>query len=352
MQTVVLPVKCLGKAACYGCSMVIFMWGLFWGGLAHAAPGMTCTVTGTPSLNLGSVNVLGPPPAAVSAGFTYSCNVSGFAKKGYGQICFSVGTGSASSNYNPRQLQLTGDTTKKLNFDIYQDTAGTLWGYRLTSASGDPVVVGFQAANNGKVTVTSTNTPIPALVSAAISGQNTASAGAYTSSFSAANAVLTWSTLPSSTLNPASCGTSSVGSFAFSVSASVPNMCNVTTSDLNFGAVSSMAAGPITGSSTLNVQCTNGTLYQVGLSNGINGTGGTNRSMKNTSTATLVSYDLYQDAARSVRWGNNSAAGGDTLNGQSGTGIFTPVTVYGRAFPTAAVTAGNYADTVTVTLYY
>jgi spore coat protein U-like protein len=352
MQTVTLKSKRFGKAVRHGCMVMMLMCGMSWAGLALAAGSVSCSTTGTPNLSLGTVDALSPPPTAVTASFTYTCNVNGFTKNTYGQICFNIGTGSASSNYNPRQLQLTGATTNKLNFDIYQIASGTLWGYGGTPASGSPVVVVFQVGNNGKATIASTDKPIPALNSAVMPGQNTALAGTYSSTFSAANAMITWSNLPNGTANPSLCGTSSVGSFAFTASATVVSNCKTTTSDLNFGSVSSMAAGPITGTSTLNVQCTNGTPYQIGLSNGLNSTGGTNRFMKSASTADLVRYDLYQNAARSIRWGNNNAAGGDTLNNQTGSGVYTPITIYGQAFPTATVTAGNYSDTVTVTLYY
>lgn len=354
MQTIIEQAKRLGKMACHVCVGLTVICGVLWGGVAQAQT-VTCTIGTVPGLNIGAVDVLQGTPARVSSSFSYSCAVANFTKNGYGQLCFNIGDGSAStgSSYNPRLLQLSTDTTKKLNFDIYQDNSSSLlWGTQYAAANGNPFVVGFQAGNNNKTTASGSLT----MYSTVLPLQATASVGTYSSSFTGTSTSITWTTAPSSALNPSLCsGATTVtgtSTFGFTASATVDNHCYVTTNDLNFGSVSSLAAGPITGTSTLNVQCSNGTPYQVGLSNGVNSTGDTNRSMKNTSTAVLVRYDLYQDAARSVRWGNNSAAGGDTLNNQTGTGAYTPITIYGQAYPDASTTAGNYADTVTVTLYY
>jgi spore coat protein U-like protein len=100
------------------------------------------------------------------------------------------------------------------------------------------------------------------------------------------------------------------------------------------------------------MQCTNSTAYQIGLNNG-NNSSGNNRYMKKTSGNDLVRYELYTDAGRTVRWGNTKDV--DTLRNQpstTGTGLSIPFTVYAQAYPTTSATAGDYADTVTVTVYF
>lgn len=341
----------ISKMVRYGCMALIVM-GMWWTGAAQAQT-MSCTATPAPNLNFGSVNMLQGTPAPTSSTFTYTCNGNKLSNKSYFMLCFSVGSGSGGGSYSPRFLQLSGDATNsnKLQFRIYQDSARTvIWGTMNDIASGYPVALGpFYADNQTTPTYTGPLT----LYSSVAPLQNTALKGDYGSDFMGnAGAAITWKTLTNAgAVTPSMCsGTTGVGTFDFTVKATVANQCYATTSDLNFGSVSSVAAGPITGTSTINVQCTNGTPYQVGLNNGSNSTGGTNRSMKDPATARLVRYDLYRDSARSVRWGN--AKDVDTLNNQTGSGIYKPITVYGQAYPDSLVAVGNYSDTVSVTLYF
>lgn len=345
----------LGKMTHYGCMSLILACSVLWGSATQAQT-VSCTTSGTPNLVIGSVNVLAGTPAQTSASFSYTCSANAFPKDSYVIVCFNINDGSAGSgnSYNPRRLAGVAPlpSASRLNFDIYQNSSLTLWGTQSNAASGNPAFAGPFGPFKGKLAF-----PMGSLtlVSTVIPLQNTALAGNYSSDFTGATSI-TWLSVPGGNVGSPPCAgataVSGTNSFGFNVTATVSNQCYVTTSDLNFGPVSSLAAGPITGQSTVNVQCTNGTPYTVGLSNGLNSTGGTNRSMKNTATATLVRYELYQDAGRSVRWGNNNEMGGDTLNNQTGTGSYTPITIYGQAYPDASTTAGNYADTVTVTLYY
>lgn len=330
-------VRCIGMA-------LIGVAGVLWAGAAQAQ-NVQCSADTKPNTSFGTVDVL--KPAAVIAAtptLQYSCVVTGFPNSGYGQICINIDGGTAGSGDSaPYQSRLLQKGSDKLNFDIYQDSSHTIpWGTQHDAASGGPRVVSFQAAKNGKAPKF-----LPELLYVMLLPQQNKTSGLYQSTL---NAEFTWATLPSTTVNPALCG-ASAGTFTFTVDANVANKCYFTTTDLNFGSVSSLAAGPIVGQSAINVQCSNGTSYQVGLDNGLNSTGGTNRSMRNAMGG-LVRYDLYQDAGRSTRWGNNSAPGGDTLNNRIGTGNPTAITVYGQVFPTSLVTAGDYADTVTVTIYY
>ncbi len=115
----------------------------------------------------------------------------------------------------------------------------------------------------------------------------------------------------------------------------------VTLNDLDFGTHGLITAN-IDSSSTLSVQCTIGTTYDIGLNFGINGfrrlaTGG------NT-----IFYDLYQDAARTTWW--DPAPFGAV--GGTGTGSAQSYTVYGRVFNQATPPNGTYTDTITVTVTF
>jgi spore coat protein U-like protein len=134
---------------------------------------------------------------------------------------------------------------------------------------------------------------------------------------------------------------------SFEVTATVLASCEVTASDLAFGNYDPVAASHLDGDTQLSVTCTNGTTYNVGLSlgDGAGASMATRRMTKDGDTETL-NYVLYQDDQRSVLWGDT---GGDRL---PGTGDGTPdvIDVYGRVPMQQAALAGDYSDTIVVTV--
>ncbi|WP_322965465.1 Csu type fimbrial protein [Sphingomonas fuzhouensis] len=135
----------------------------------------------------------------------------------------------------------------------------------------------------------------------------------------------------------------------FQVSMTIQAECRLTSaSDLAFGNTGVIQAA-ITSTSTIGVQCTNTTPYNIGLNAGA-GAGATvaARRMTSGSGATVV-YELFRDPARAQIWGNT--AGTDTLAG-IGNGAVQTLTVYGRVPAQATPAAGSYTDTVQVTVTY
>ncbi|WP_349380231.1 spore coat U domain-containing protein [Alcanivorax sp.] len=127
--------------------------------------------------------------------------------------------------------------------------------------------------------------------------------------------------------------------YTLTAQVNIPDQCQVSATDLDFGTRNTPLA-QVDSTSTVTVRCTNTTDFDVGLNGGLNG----NRQMSNGTDQ--VDYELYQDAGRSVLWGNMPG----TL--QSGIGLGTGsaqnLTVYGRVFPDPSAEAGSYSDTVTV----
>lgn len=134
---------------------------------------------------------------------------------------------------------------------------------------------------------------------------------------------------------------------SFEVTATVLASCEISASDLAFGNYDPVAASHVDGETQISVNCTNGTSYNVGLSLG-GGSGAslaTRRMTKENDTETL-NYVLYKDENRSVLWGNT---GGDRLAG-TGDGTADLIDIYGRIPMQQAAPAGDYTDTIVVTV--
>lgn len=137
----------------------------------------------------------------------------------------------------------------------------------------------------------------------------------------------------------------------FNVTATVADSCSITATDLDFSLINPLATGPHDAESAVNVTCTTGTAYTIGLDAGqAVGATESNRMMTHTNGVDTLSYGVFQDAARTVGWG-----GLLDLVPVVGLGVGTTqiYTVYGR-IPAGQETArvGAYADLITVTLSY
>jgi spore coat protein U-like protein len=118
-------------------------------------------------------------------------------------------------------------------------------------------------------------------------------------------------------------------------------------STLNFGNQGVLIAN-VDQTSTVQVQCTSTTPYNIGLDAGT-GTGATVAVRKMTSGANIVNYSLYSDSGRATIWGNT--VGTDTV-AAIGSGASQSYTVYGRVMAQTTPAPGTYNDTVTLTVTY
>jgi len=134
----------------------------------------------------------------------------------------------------------------------------------------------------------------------------------------------------------------------FRVTAKVQAVCAVTASDLGFGTYTSQSGTPLQGTTVLRATCTPSTTYNVGLDQG-QSPGATINQRKMVSGTSNLNYQLYSDASRTKIWGNTT--GTDTVTGV-GTGTATDHTVFGAVPAAQVVPAGDYADTITVRVYY
>lgn len=231
-----------------------------------------------------------------------------------------------------------------LNYQLYQNTGGVNpWGNQDAAGSTYPYVriTGLNLAPaTGSLTIYGR---IPG-------GQKTTPPGIYKDSYSSVTAKITANTdllLPIS-----SCGSTTVGSFAFDVTATVNKQCNVgKATDINLGQVNHTQTS-ISGRTSFTMACTNSTPYVIGLSttNGSTTGSGTMKSKTSPTTNTdLVPYQLYSTSgANGIVWGTTT--GINTISGV-GTGLDVSRDIYVVA-PSANYKPDTYADTVTINVTY
>lgn len=158
------------------------------------------------------------------------------------------------------------------------------------------------------------------------------------------------------TTPPSSCLQSPGGSVNYihmSVSAQVPSGCTIgilQPNDLDFGDTGSLATA-INGQTSISLNCPANTTWRLGLNNGNHALSGQRRMAG--PAGNFVGYELYRDAGRTQRWGNDLAGGSDVASG-SGPSQSNPLVlpVYGQVPAQAPVAAGTYSDTITITLEY
>ncbi len=140
-------------------------------------------------------------------------------------------------------------------------------------------------------------------------------------------------------------GLAQTASDTFQVSAQVNATCSIVANDLSFG-VYDPTAPDVSANTTLEVTCTNGAGYEIGLDGGSTANDVNNRAMAGPGVDTL-DYALFRDAGLNQNWGN--IGGGNTVTG-TGTGATEIVQVYGELLNNQFVQSGLYTDNVVATI--
>lgn len=116
---------------------------------------------------------------------------------------------------------------------------------------------------------------------------------------------------------------------------------------MNFGNKSPVKSAQLTGSavSAISLRCPTNTRFTVALGMGLHSDGTTRRMCKDNE---CIAYGLYQDPSSAVPWDDNT----NTMTITSETGSEQAIPVFGHVPPQAWPSAGEYEDTVVVTLSY
>ncbi|MFJ1231063.1 Csu type fimbrial protein [Yersinia proxima] len=126
---------------------------------------------------------------------------------------------------------------------------------------------------------------------------------------------------------------------------------------LNFGNISSLSTAINIVSSqnagSIIIQCSGTPSITLALNSGANTTGNISagRRLVNSNTGEYLFYQIFQDSARSIIWGNGSNGG--TTQVITANSTLQQIVLYAQLFASSTFpTAGNYTDTLLVTVTY
>lgn len=291
----------------------------------------TCWISDNTPLVFGSA---GPAGATTNATLRFTCQNDGPAVRTF-RVCLYMNPDDPTG-VSPRRMIHYG-SGNHLNYDAYSDPAMTQLIGSTTSGHAT-----YSTTLTTNATGASSGTmPIYARIPA---GQNV-TAGDYAGHVTDIMRTITQS--GSGTPTVAQCATAPATSSNYTfASANFANACYVSTAtDLNFGSATNLSTER-NQTSTISLRCPNNTNWRVALNYGANATGTTRRMIGPGSS--YITYQLFQDAARTVTWGNTTS----TDVPGTGTNATQTLTVYGRVPAQPVVSAGAYSDTVTITLTY
>lgn len=132
--------------------------------------------------------------------------------------------------------------------------------------------------------------------------------------------------------------------------------CTVSADTISFGAYVPTAGGDINVAADISVTCKAFVLgiisYEIHLGSGLHGTVAS-RKMSNGDS--LLAYNIYNNAGRTVIWGDGedgTGIKGDSYLLALGASRTETVSMYGKLTGGQNVSAGSYSDTIIATVVY
>lgn len=299
----------------------------------HAASSGSCWIS-QPDLNFGTVSAAG---GRSNTSVKVTCNRYNHTKPVNLTMCIYIPEGNPTLANNRRRISSnTGNSSSYLSYDLFYDAALS---QRIDTTANPSslrcINQTFSPSENQK------NTFIT-LYGSVYSGQSVL-ATRYTSFnmpltllFSASeDKVLTAQDVFAQ---------NEVATNNLLVTANFENSCYLqSVPDLNFGQTNDLLQVK-TSSNIISLSCPANTTWKVSLDNGLNYNGSSRRMRKGTD---YISYALYQNPDHTQIWDTNSYSQGVGNNGTQQIKIYGKVPVHSKTVP-----AGDYIDTVTVTLTY
>ena len=299
-----------------------------------SAASLDCSFSMSTPIDFGTINILTGRDENTSGTLDITCTGTPFQKV---TICPNIGTGNGNtSTFDPRQMKKWGNNALKLNFNIFWPSGDAIWGTLLQTGAPPPPIFHLQldATGNGSAQYT-----VPVTI---FGGQYTTQPGVYYSNFGRNHVLFQYkSGQNSDCTNP-----DGEAKPRFRVRVRVDEVCEVSATDMDFGAVGNLNAN-VDSTATITVRCTNGTPYKIRIDGGQAGRlNPARREMRNGGN--VITYGIYRDAARTQGWGRRNNNDVDA----TGTGYVQTYTAYGRVPAQATPPPGTYTDTLVVTVRY
>jgi len=137
----------------------------------------------------------------------------------------------------------------------------------------------------------------------------------------------------------------------FQVRLAIQGACQISSmTDIDFGSQLA-AATTYTANGAIQVQCTNGLPFTLGLDGGTV-TGDVNNRAMASGAGTHIPYALRHDSPTGPNWGNDGSSWATGTGAGIGPSYAINFTVYGQATVSGTEPAGQYLDTVTATITY
>ncbi len=304
---------------------------------AHLQPAQaqTCSFS-TTSVNFGTVDLTPGTRIRVNGTLTATCNGTPGQRV---RIClnFGSGTGGVSAGGDPRQM-LSGPNS--LNYNLFKNSSfSNIWGSNVWAHP--PTRKSIRLRLNGSGTRTR-NIRVRGEIYAS---QPSTPSGLYTSNFAGAHTLIAYAYNSVGNCN----AITALGGVQvpFTVQANVVGACTLTTTNMNFGTAGILNSNQDT-TGNISITCSTALPYSIGLDGGL-AAAPTPTTRKLMNGANEITYGIYQDASRSIEWGNS--LGTNTISA-TGNGSAQNFTTYGRIPPQPTPLSGTYSDTIVVTVTY
>lgn len=328
--------------------MVIAWWLMT--GTVQATPIVTCSAS-ISNIEFGPIDLLSNNTFTTTGTVSYSCINKGDALQSL-TLCLNIG----SAGINPRALPLLpkispGDSTN-LPFQLYKDSGySNVWGS--TANGSTPVPASINVTVVGGATQANTLTVYAAIPP----NQSGKSAGDYKLNFNINDTLVTsvaginGNCASSSGSGPGVTPTQRMNTFY--VQANAPTKCLINSkSNIDFGNTPASATNiKSKGTNPINLTCTNGTVYNIGLAPSNSNKDGAGVMKGTSGNLDLVPYQLR--SADGTAWGNNGSTYSTLTNGVfgQGNGAVQSHTVH-VIVPSADFKPDTYSDIVTINVNY
>jgi len=305
-------------------------------GVPERASAQSCTAVAS-AISFGSVSPISGAAVATTGSVSVTCTWPAITLVPNAQVCLNLGGTS------PRSLT---NGTNLLQYDLYQDAGHSLaWGSIYSGTTPISLTLAKPALGTsvtqavtiyGQITA---NQPTVPTIGNASTLYNQTFGGSQTS-INAGFYLLGAPTCASLT--------ASEGTFPFSATATVVNNCNISATNLNFGATGLLSSA-LKATASITAQCINGDAYRIALNGGTTANVAA-RQMTRSGGGGTVNYQLYVDSGLTTTWGDGT--GGTTQATGTGTGNSQVLTVYGEVPAQTTPAPGTYTDTITATISF